>query len=198
MLWIRVDPDMQLVRSLDIKQPDFQWQYQLRHERDVTAQVEAVQALEQFPTPGSKKTLIDMIEDEKCYFKVRCSACHALTKVSNTMTSTSEGPIALLAIFKKIFGSFANPRICKQNDFENLQSYFLQKELPIAMAALRNSHNICPPEVLKFLLDLFKYNDNSKNTFSDNYYRAAMVDALGETITPVVSVLQVCDFRLSF
>ena len=58
------------------------------------------------------------------------------------------------------------------------------------MAGLRNSHGICPPEVLKFLLDLFKYNDNSKNTFSDNYYRAAMVDALGETVTPVVSVLQ--------
>ena len=30
VLWIRVDPDMQLVRSLDILQPDFQWQYQLR------------------------------------------------------------------------------------------------------------------------------------------------------------------------
>jgi len=35
--------------------------------------------------------------------------------------------------------------------------------IPIAMANLRNMHNICPPEVIKFLLDLFKYNDNSKN-----------------------------------
>ena len=43
------------------------------------------------------------------------------------------------------------------------------------MAKLRNSHGICPPEILKFLLDLFKYNDNSKNTFSDNYYRAGLV-----------------------
>lgn len=43
--------------------------------------------------------------------------------------------------------------------------------------------------MLKFLLDLFKYNDNSKNSFSDNYYRAAMVEALGETVTPVVSVM---------
>ena len=33
-------------------QPDFQWQYQLRHERDVTAQVEAVRALERYATPG--------------------------------------------------------------------------------------------------------------------------------------------------
>ena len=40
---------------------------------------------------------------------------------------------------------------------------------------LRNTHNICPPEVLKFLLDLFKYNDNTKNNFSDNYYRLVCV-----------------------
>jgi len=81
VLWIRVDPDMQLVRSLDILQPDFQWQYQLRHERDITAQLEAVAALERFPTAGSKKALVDMIEEEKCFYKVRCAACHSLTKV---------------------------------------------------------------------------------------------------------------------
>ncbi len=110
----------------------------------------------------------------------------------------------MLATFKKMFGSFAAAHINKQNDFSNLQSYFLQKaseiiksilfsvfcgknkikfscfrlrnqEIPVAMAKLRNSHGVCPPEVLKFLLDLFKYNDNSKNNFSDNYYRAAMV-----------------------
>ena len=28
VLWIRLDPDMTLIRSLDIVQPDFQWQYQ--------------------------------------------------------------------------------------------------------------------------------------------------------------------------
>ena len=141
---------------------------------------------------GTKKTLVDIIEDEKCYYKVRCAACHALTKVSNSMAAgLSEGPPALLVIFKKMFGSFANSSIVMQNDFSNLQKYFLQKEIPLAMSALRNSHNICPPEVVKFLLDLFKYNDNSKNTFSDNYYRAAMVEALGGTVTPVVSVLQV-------
>lgn len=58
------------------------------------------------------------------------------------------------------------------------------------MAGLRNSHGICPPEILKFILDLFKYNDNSKNRFSDNYYRASLIDALGATITPVISLMQ--------
>lgn len=190
VLWIRIDPDMQLVRSLDIQQPDFQWQYQLRHERDVTAQCEAARALERFPSLASRKALIDMIEDEKCFYRVRCLATHCLAKVANSMASNSDGPPPLLIIFKKMFGSFAASHIIKQNDFSNLQSYFLQKELPVAMAKLRNVQGICPPEVLKFLLDLFKYNDNSKSNFSDNYYRAALVDALGETVTPVVSMVQ--------
>ncbi|CAD7003650.1 unnamed protein product [Ceratitis capitata] len=56
------------------------------------------------------------------------------------------------------------------------------------MAGLRTSHGICPPEVIRFILDLFKYNDNTRNHYSDVYYRAALVDALGNSITPVVSV----------
>lgn len=31
------------------------------------------------------------------------------------------------------------------------------------MALLRNIHTICPPEVFKFIMELFKYNDNSRN-----------------------------------
>ena len=63
-------------------------------------------------------------------------ACYALTKVSNAMASTAstEGPPALLTLYKKIYGSFANPNICKQNDFSIFQNYYLQKEIPVAMA----------------------------------------------------------------
>lgn len=62
--------------------------------------------------------------------------------------------------------------------------------IEICSAGLRTSHGICPSEVFRFLLDLFKYNDNSRNHYSDNYYRAALVDALGQSITPVISVVQ--------
>lgn len=66
----------------------------------------------------------------------------------------------------------------------------------IFFTGLRNIHGICPPEVVRFLLDLFKYNDNSKNHYSDNYYKAALVDALAATITPVISVLQPVSIRI--
>lgn len=190
VLWIRLDPEMSLLRSTIISQPDYQWQYQLRHERDVTAQSEAIDALHTFPEPATRKALTDTIENEQTFYKIRCRAAHCLTKVANAMISSWAGPPAMLTIFRKMFGSFSAPHIIKQNNFDNLQHYFLQKTIPVAMAGLRNIHGICPPEVVKFLLDLFKYNDNSKNHFSDNYYRAALVDALAATITPVISVLQ--------
>ncbi|CAH1119125.1 unnamed protein product [Phaedon cochleariae] len=189
VLWMRLDPEMTLLRSVVIEQPDYQWQYQLRHERDVTAQMEAIVALERYPTPQTRLALTDTIENEQCYYKVRCRAAHCLTKVANAMVSNWAGPPAMLAIFRKFFGSFAAPHIIRQNNFQNFQHYYLQKNIPLAMAGLRNTHGICPPEVIRFLLDLFKYNDNSKNRHSDNYYRASLVEALGQTITPVVSVV---------
>ena len=53
---------------------------------------------------GTKKSLVDIIEDKKCYHKVRCEGCHALIKVLNVMPSASKGPPVLLVIFKKLFG----------------------------------------------------------------------------------------------
>ncbi|KAH8305210.1 hypothetical protein KR018_003027, partial [Drosophila ironensis] len=188
VLWIRLDPEMILLRDLIIEQPDFQWQYQLRHERDVTAQFQAIQALQKYPTNATRLALTDTIENDRCFYKVRCEAAHSLTKVANQMVASWSGPPAMLNIYRKFFGSFSAPHIIKLNNFSNFQLYFLQKAIPVAMAGLRTSHGICPPEVMRFIFDLFTYNENSRNHYTDAYYKAALVEALGETLTPVVSV----------
>ncbi|EZA62441.1 Transcription initiation factor TFIID subunit [Ooceraea biroi] len=190
VLWIRLDTEITIMRAVQIEQPDYQWQYQLRHERDVTAQLEAIEALQHHPTPNTRLALTDTIENEHCYYKVRLRAAHCLTKVANAMIATWAGPPAMLAIFRKLFGSASCRRIIKQNNFSNFQHYFLQKTIPVAMAGIRNALGICPTEVLDFLMDLFKYNDNSKNRYSDNYYRAALIEALGATVTPFITVQQ--------
>lgn len=69
------------MRAVQIEQPDYQWQYQLRHERDVTAQLEAIDALQNHSTPATRLALTDTIENEHCYYKVRLRAAHCLTKV---------------------------------------------------------------------------------------------------------------------
>ncbi|CAM6031463.1 unnamed protein product, partial [Sphagnum compactum] len=189
VLWIRIDPEMQLLRQVVFEQPDYQWQYQLRFERDVMAQMDVIQCIDKFSTPATRNALTDTINNEQCFYRVRCAATECLRKVANQMAATWTGPPAMLSIFRKLFGSHSCPHIIKLNNFSKFQHYFLQKAMPLAMAGLRNTHGICPQEVLRFLLDLFKYNDNSKNKFFDNYYRAALVDALAETVTPVVSAV---------
>lgn len=42
-------------------------------------------------------------------------------------------------------------------------SFLVEQAIPLAMAGLRNVHNICPSDVLQFLLGLIKYNENCKN-----------------------------------
>ncbi|XP_076340940.1 TATA-box binding protein associated factor 2 isoform X2 [Tachypleus tridentatus] len=189
VLWIRIDPDFQLLRQVVFEQPDYQWQYQLRYERDVTAQMEAITSLERYPVPSTRLALTDTIENEQCFYRIRCLAAMCLQKVANAMVTTWTGPPAMMMIFKKMFSSHSSPNIIRQNNFSNFQRYFIQKTIPVAMAGLRTVHGIIPSEVLRFLLDLFKYNDNSKNKFCDNYYRAALIDALAETVTPAVSVI---------
>lgn len=127
MLWVRLDPDITLLREITVEQPDYQWQYQLKHERDVSAQFEAIVALERFPTTATRSALTETIENENIYVNVRCKATHCLTKVANAMVTNWMGPPAMLAIFRKLYGSFSCPHIIKQNNFSNLQHYFLQK-----------------------------------------------------------------------
>ena len=38
VLWLRIDPELELIRMVKLDQPDYMWQYMLRHERCVVAQ----------------------------------------------------------------------------------------------------------------------------------------------------------------
>lgn len=95
----------------------------------------------------------------------------------------------MLSIFRNMFGSPLCPSIVRRNSFANFQRYLLQKHIPVAMASLRTALQICPQEVFMFTLDLLKYNDNSRNRYTDNYYRAALIDALVGTVTPAVNTV---------
>jgi len=42
VLWVRIDPEVTWLRQVTFEQPDYMWQYQLKHERDVIAQSEVL------------------------------------------------------------------------------------------------------------------------------------------------------------
>lgn len=81
VLWIRLDPEMIILRAVVVEQPDFQWQFQLKHERDVTAQLQAIEALSKYATPATRMALTDTIEANNCFYKVRCQAAHCVKEV---------------------------------------------------------------------------------------------------------------------
>lgn len=52
--------------------------------------------------------------------------------------------------------------------------------MPVAMALLRDVQNLCPKDVLNFILDLIKYNDNRKNkvkTHIHSHFYSNIVEA---------------------
>ena len=40
VLWLRIDPEMSMLRQVTLEQPDFMWQYMLKYERDIVSQSE--------------------------------------------------------------------------------------------------------------------------------------------------------------
>jgi transcription initiation factor TFIID subunit 2 len=75
--------------------------------------------------------------------------------------------------------------IPKPNNFSNLPDYFIQKASIVAFSQIRDERGLTPVRIRQFLLDLLKYNDNIGNEFSDCYYVATLVSALGDSLIPV-------------
>jgi transcription initiation factor TFIID subunit 2 len=189
ILWIRIDSDLRMLREIKFEQPDYHWQNQLRHEKDIVAQLDSIDMLTKLPSAGTRSSLISVVENSEIFYRVRVQAAFALAEVSNKMAATWNGPLPLVSTFRKLFMNSSSPGIVCVNNFSDLQLYLIQKSLPVAVSRLRNAHNLCPSEIVKFLLELIKYNENSKNQFTDAYYKAALIDALASTVSVSVAVV---------
>ncbi|CAI4227145.1 unnamed protein product [Auanema sp. JU1783] len=188
VLWIRADPEHLLLRQLLIRQPIYQWEYMLKYERDVIAQLTALDHVQQFPSAQSRAVLLEIIAGDHFFYRVRCKAAYSLSAVLNRMTEAWSGQPDLIDMFKKQYGSKSCSQIPRPNNFvatsQNLQHYFLMQALPQAAANMRNQAGSCLSEVKDFIIDLIKFNDNSTNRYSDDHYRAALLKALSNTIVP--------------
>ncbi|CAB4037256.1 Transcription initiation factor TFIID subunit 2, partial, partial [Paramuricea clavata] len=163
VLWIRIDPEVNLIRQVLFKQSDFMWHFQLRHERDVIAQAEAIENLMNFPTRQTMMAFIDIAKQKECFYKVRLNAVERLGKLQNETGEQWNIHLSLIAIFQDIFGSQTCSTIVRYNDFSNFIDYFVQKAIVSSIGFCRDIQSQCPKAVVQFLLDLLKYNDNRLN-----------------------------------
>lgn len=188
VMWLRIDPDLNIIRRVRHQQPDFMWQYQAKYERDVIGQLEAIDALRQYTAQSTSVALIDVIENEKFYYKVRTSACDCLRHVFSDVISNWTGARKMIDIFTHFFCCATKRPIITLNNFSNFRHYFLQRALLTSMSLLRDSQGTPPPDIVRFILDVIKLNDNSRNRYADNYYRATLVTCLTNMITPAVTL----------
>jgi transcription initiation factor TFIID subunit 2 len=135
------------------------------------------------------------------------------------MGNTRTGHTAMLSFFRRVFKSTSSTSssshattsstgissaetvqtsIVRMNDFSNCQMYMIQKTIPQAIALQRNKDRICAPDVLDFLFELIHYNENCENRFTDAFYRSALIDSLGNTLTNIGLTSAINNADLSF
>ncbi|KAF9948419.1 hypothetical protein BGZ72_009665 [Mortierella alpina] len=196
--WIRLDAEFEWVCQLRFEQPDFMWAAQLQKDRDVVAQYEAILALGSLPSPAASTSLLKTLLDTRCFFRVRMEAAYAIGRCALPQTDWV-GLLHLTKTFQHKYcyspthsTTFQSPDgtipcMPKPNDFSSLAEYYVQKAIPIALSNIRDEKGYCPLRVRQFLLDLLRFNDNTGNVFSDNFYISNLVSALGHSLIPDLS-----------
>jgi len=81
ILWIRIDPDLKIIRELQFEQADYNWQWELRYERDILSQFEALEALKKYPSQNTRETLGTVLDSSTCFYRVRIECAYVLTHV---------------------------------------------------------------------------------------------------------------------
>ncbi|KAI1321818.1 hypothetical protein EDD11_000094 [Mortierella claussenii] len=193
--WIRVDAEFEWLCELRFHQPDFMWAAQLQKDRDVVAQYEAIMALAFVSSATASTSLLKTLLDTRCFFRVRAEAAYGIARCATAKTDW----VGLLHLTKTFQHKFCYPPthsttfespdgtipcMPKPNDFSSLAEYYVQKAIPVALSNIRDERGYCPIKVRQFLLDLLRFNDNTGNVFSDNYYVSTLISALGHSLIP--------------
>lgn len=179
--WIRLDPEIEWISHPELHQPEFMLIEQLQNDRDVIAQQEAIASLRRDPTDAVVEALEKVLNDPKCFYRIRIEAAEALAGcVPNP--DTHIGGLKLISFYNKGFALQSSETLVvpvpRPNNFEALQSYFIQKALPGAMSLVRTKNATLMELVGQVLLNMMRFNDNSSNAYSDNYHVAGTIKAL--------------------
>ena len=104
----------------------------------------------------------------KNYHEIRSMALAALASVSSTLPHMRNEVIAyLLGLFETKYAiprtSMSDPILPKPNSFDSLPAYFIQNTIVRLIGKIKDDHGKTPPELIQFLLQMLRLNDNSQN-----------------------------------
>eukprot|EP01119_Soliformovum_irregulare_P002075 TRINITY_DN1213_c4_g1_i3.p1 TRINITY_DN1213_c4_g1~~TRINITY_DN1213_c4_g1_i3.p1 ORF type:complete len:1045 (+),score=383.68 TRINITY_DN1213_c4_g1_i3:1199-4333(+) len=180
VLWVRVDPQLDWIRSLTIRMPEYMYIFQLEGDADVVAQYEAIRGLRTCVSSfKALECLNKTLADTNIFYRIRIEA--ARTMALNATT----GLDFLTKYFKTSYFDKEGLQI-RNNDFSNFAEYFIQKETAEIIASVKDKDGRTSPDVFDFVLDLVKNNDNSKNQYSDGEWVATLMRSMTHLNTPGV------------
>lgn len=114
--------------------------------------------------------------DRRYFYGIRVAAAKALIKHAKEEINWL-GLFHLERAFQELFCLPGSP-MTRSNDFSDRAAYVLQLVIPEAISKVRDNNGKTPMRVKRFLYDKLRFNDNSNNEYSDNYYVATLMQSL--------------------
>ncbi|BEJ12391.1 hypothetical protein CspHIS471_0208510 [Cutaneotrichosporon sp. HIS471] len=188
--WIRVDPDLEWLAKFEIHEKPWFWISQLQGDRDVVAQLQAIQSMSHASSPVIASELARTVLVENYFYRVRMEAARALAAY-NTAEADYMGGFCLMKLFHTFYCQPTDeedptlaPVYPLPNDFSNFAQYFLKKCMITAMCEMRDHQpRTVWRHVRRLLLELLQQNDNSLNEYSDSHYVATVISAIGSAFS---------------
>ncbi|KAJ6172144.1 hypothetical protein N7470_001211 [Penicillium chermesinum] len=175
--WIRMDADFEWICRLSLGMPGYMYLSQLQQDRDVVAQLESLQYMAaQREHPLISTIFVRTLMDSRYFHGIRVTAARALIKHAKDEVDWI-GLFHLERAFQELFCLPGSP-MTRSNDFSDRAAYILQQVIPDTISKVRDNSGKTPLRVKQFLFDKLKFNDNSNNEFSDNFYVASLMRSL--------------------
>ena len=176
--WLRVDTDFEWIATFHVSQPDYMFGAQLQQDRDIAAQIAAIDyfGLHEKPSAVYCTMLTRTLMDTGYFYGVRMGAARALARLL-TSTTRFMGSFYLLKAFRDLF-CFRDSLVPTSNSFDDFGKYFLQKAIPGYLAGIKDDAGATPRHIRSLLFNLLRYNDNSNNPFLDCFYVSELARAL--------------------
>ncbi|KAL4752101.1 hypothetical protein BDW72DRAFT_171991 [Aspergillus terricola var. indicus] len=175
--WIRMDADFEWICKLSLVMPGYMYLSQLQQDRDVVAQLESLQYMAaQREHPLISTIFLRTLMDRRYFYGIRVVAARALVKHAKEEINWL-GLFHLEKAFQELFCLPGSP-MTRSNDFSDRAAYVLQLVIPEAISRVRDVSGKTPMRVKRFLYDKLKFNDNSNNEYSDNFYVATLMKSL--------------------
>lgn len=195
ILFMRADPNFLMLASFYIEQPDFMYIEQLLLEKNVYAQIDAINALSNKPSDESTQALERILNDTHVYYKIRIYILHMFAeyavehcdeKISSytPVDNISNSDFGYQKIIQNFVKRFCIPgsTIPKANEFFFMSSYFIQKNSTSALVSANpEAQNVFADRVVKskniitaFLANILKFNSTEESIALKGHFEKFM------------------------